>query len=149
MASDKALVRVKLSCSGEEEFASLLESEFDCRADNRPDCKVLQKSVCQLREYFEGRRREFDISLKLDAGEFTRKALGQVAQIPYGKTVTYGDIARRVGNPRAYRAVGGAVGANPLPLIIPCHRVVAANGLGGFGAGLELKKKLLELEGAL
>lgn len=148
-ASDAGLVRVKLACPGEQKFAALLENEFGRAANNERDCEILKKATGQLGEYFKGYRTKFEITIELEVSDFTRKVLDEVARIPYGKTATYGRIARRVGNRRASRAVGRAVGANPLPLLIPCHRVIAADGLGGFGAGLELKKRLLRLEGAL
>lgn len=101
----------------------------------------------QLREYLEGRRRIFSLPLDLHVtGSFTRRVLAWVKEVPYGSTVTYGEVARAVGCPRGARAVGGAMGRNPLPIFIPCHRVVAADGPGGFSGGLS-KSRLLELEG--
>lgn len=103
----------------------------------------------QLREYFAGRRREFDLPVAPDRPPFARAVLAEVAGIPFGKTLSYGEVAAAVGKPLAARAVGQAVGSNPLPLLIPCHRVLAANGgLGGFGGGLAWKRFLLDLEGA-
>ena len=102
----------------------------------------------QLEEYFAGRRDTFDLPVVLDLPRFTSRVLRAVGRIPYGQSRSYGEIARAVGHPRAARAVGQAVGANPLPLLIPCHRVLAARGgLGGFGGGLAWKRFLLELEG--
>jgi methylated-DNA-[protein]-cysteine S-methyltransferase len=102
----------------------------------------------QLREYFRGRRETFDLPLAFRRPRFTTSVLRAVRRIPYGRTRAYGEIARAVGTPGAARAVGQAVGANPLPLLIPCHRVLAAGGgLGGFGSGLAWKRFLLELEG--
>ena len=102
----------------------------------------------QLEQYFAGRRDEFDLPMALELPRFTAKVLRAVGRIPYGKARSYGEIARAVGQPRAARAVGQAVGANPLPLLIPCPRVMAARGgLGGFGCGLSWKRFLLELEG--
>ncbi|MHC4161175.1 MAG: methylated-DNA--[protein]-cysteine S-methyltransferase [Planctomycetota bacterium] len=102
----------------------------------------------QLEQYFAGRRDAFDLPVALDLPRFTSKVLRAVGRIPHGQARSYGEIARAVGQPRAARAVGQAVGANPLPLLIPCHRVLAARGgLGGFGGGLAWKRFLLELEG--
>lgn len=101
----------------------------------------------QLLEYFDGRRTEFVLPVKPSGTAFQLSVWEQIRRIPYGCTLTYGNIAELIGNPRACRAVGSAVGANPLPVIIPCHRVVAANGLGGFSCGLELKKQFLRIEG--
>ncbi len=103
----------------------------------------------QLREYLAGRRREFNLKLKLTGTPFQQEVWREVRAVPYGETRTYGQIARAIGRPRAFRAVGAANGQNRLPLVIPCHRVVAASGLGGYGGGPGLKRKLLQLEGAL
>jgi methylated-DNA-[protein]-cysteine S-methyltransferase len=105
----------------------------------------------QLDDYFEGRRREFDLPLdwRLTKG-FQGKAIHQIARIPYGKTISYGELAARAGNPRAFRAAGTACGANPLPPIVPCHRVLpAGGGVGNYGGGPEMKRSLLSLEGAI
>lgn len=103
----------------------------------------------QLRAYLGGRLRKFTLKLDIQATPFQKDILKLVARIPFGKTATYGDIARQSGRPRAYRAVGHANAANNLPLVIPCHRVVSADGLGGYGGGLNLKKKLLKIEGVI
>jgi methylated-DNA-[protein]-cysteine S-methyltransferase len=105
----------------------------------------------QLDDYFEGRRHEFDLPLdwRLTHG-FQGKAIRQIAHIPYGETLTYKELAARAGNPRAFRAAGTACGANPLPPIVPCHRVLpSTGGIGSYGGGPEMKRALLELEGAL
>jgi methylated-DNA-[protein]-cysteine S-methyltransferase len=105
----------------------------------------------QLDDYFEGRRREFKLPLdwRLTHG-FHGKAIRQIARIPYGKTLTYRELAAKAGNPRAFRAAGTACGANPLPPIVPCHRVLpAGGGVGNYGGGPEMKRALLELEGVL
>jgi methylated-DNA-[protein]-cysteine S-methyltransferase len=105
----------------------------------------------QLDAYFEGRLHEFDLPLdwRLTHG-FQGKAIRQIARIPYGETLTYAELAARAGNPRAFRAAGTACGANPLPPIVPCHRVLpATGGVGSYGGGPEMKRALLELEGAL
>jgi methylated-DNA-[protein]-cysteine S-methyltransferase len=103
----------------------------------------------ELTAYFACERPAFRTKLDLWAGTpFQRKVWRALRRIPYGKTASYGDIARRVGNPRACRAVGAANGANPVPIIVPCHRVICSNGdLGGFGAGLPIKRWLLRHEG--
>jgi methylated-DNA-[protein]-cysteine S-methyltransferase len=105
----------------------------------------------QLDDYFEGRLRDFDLPLdwRLTHG-FHGKAIRQIARIPYGKTLTYRELAARAGNPRAFRAAGTACGANPLPPIVPCHRVLpSTGGVGNYGGGPEMKRALLSLEGAL
>ncbi len=105
------------------------------------------KAVRQLREYFAGRRIDFDFPLALEGTVFQRAVWEQLREIPYAQTISYGELARRVGNPKAARAVGSANGANLLPIVIPCHRVIAGDGpLGGFGGGLAVKQALLDLE---
>ena len=102
----------------------------------------------QLNEYFEGKRTSFDIPLKLTSqSKINELVWNELVKIPYADTVSYKDIAQRINNPKAYRAVGTAVGKNPIPIIVPCHRVIAANGkLGGFSLGIEVKKILLKIE---
>ena len=104
----------------------------------------------ELDQYFAGRRRTFDLSLDLRAlPPFTLSVLDQLARVPYGETTTYGALARRVGHPRAARAVGTVMNRNRIPIVLPCHRVVGATGsLTGYAGGLDVKEKLLELEGA-
>ena len=103
----------------------------------------------QLRRYLTGEPVNWQVRLELSSGSpFQRMVWKELQKIPYGQIVTYGQIAARLGKPGAMRAVGGANGANPVSIIIPCHRVIAANGgLGGYGGGLEVKRALLELEG--
>ncbi len=104
----------------------------------------------QLDEFFAGQRKAFDLPLKPLGTAFQLKVWRELLRIPYGQTSTYGELAKKLGNPRACRAVGAANGRNPLPIIVPCHRVIGSNGkLTGFAGGLEVKKRLLELEGAL
>lgn len=101
----------------------------------------------QLLEYFDGDRKEFELVLNLNGTEFQLSVLEELQRIPYGETVSYGDIARRIGRPKAVRAVGAANGRNPIPIIVPCHRVIGSSGdLTGFGGGLDTKKALLRLE---
>ena len=101
----------------------------------------------QLEEYFRGKRRIFDIPMRPQGTDFQMSVWQELLKIPYGETATYGDIAKRIDNPKAVRAVGLANGRNPLPIVIPCHRVIGANGrLTGFGGGLENKALLLKIE---
>jgi methylated-DNA-[protein]-cysteine S-methyltransferase len=104
----------------------------------------------ELDEYFEGKRAAFDLSVDLTgAAEFTRDVLGELARVPFGEVTTYGDLAARVGRPRAARAVGTVMNRNPIPIVLPCHRVVGSTGsLVGYAGGLERKEQLLRLEGA-
>lgn len=101
----------------------------------------------QLKEYFAGKRQVFDLKLAPNGTPFQRQVLDALQQIPYGETASYADIARKLGRPGAARAVGAANGRNPLPIVIPCHRVIGSKGaLTGFGGGIETKKALLALE---
>lgn len=101
----------------------------------------------QLEEYFEGSRRQFELDLEPDTTPFQRSVLSALQEIPYGETRSYQDIAVAVGNPKAVRAVGSANGNNPIPIVIPCHRVIGSDGsLTGFGGGLDAKRFLLDLE---
>jgi methylated-DNA-[protein]-cysteine S-methyltransferase len=114
--------------------------------------KRLDEERRELEDYFEGRRQKFDVPVdwSLTAPGFRNRALHAVARIPYGKTKTYAEIAKQAGNPRAFRAAGTACGHNPIPLIVPCHRVVqSGGGIGQYGGGPEMKRALLDLEGAL
>ena len=102
--------------------------------------KPLTEACRQLEEYFAGKRREFDLPLKLGGTDFQVSVLRALLEIPYGETVTYGDIAKKIGHPKAVRAVGAANGRNPLPIVVPCHRVIGSTGdLTGFGGGLDTK----------
>ncbi len=114
------------------------------------DSPVIKRAARELGEYSAGRRRAFTVPFHIRVTPFQFKVLEALSAVPYGETVTYGEVAARVGKPGAARAVGAACGANPIPLLVPCHRAVAAGGgLGGFGGGLPLKKKLLAHAGAL
>jgi methylated-DNA-[protein]-cysteine S-methyltransferase len=112
--------------------------------------EILAITARQLREYFEGERREFDLPLAPRGTEFQMQVWHALATIPFGATWSYGELARVIGKPDAMRAVGAANGRNPLPIVLPCHRVIGADGsLTGFGGGLPIKEALLRLEGAL
>lgn len=108
----------------------------------------LEQARVEIQEYIAGERREFGVPFHIRVTPFQFKVLEAISAIPYGATATYGELAARLGAADAARAVGAACAANPIPLIIPCHRVVAAAGLGGYGGGPALKRKLLEHEGA-
>jgi methylated-DNA-[protein]-cysteine S-methyltransferase len=111
------------------------------------DARSLAPVARQLQEYFAGRRRVFDLALAPEGTPFQRRVWERLLEIPYGETISYGTLARRVGNANASRAVGLANGRNPIAIVIPCHRVIASNGtLTGYGGGLPIKQKLLELE---
>jgi methylated-DNA-[protein]-cysteine S-methyltransferase len=112
------------------------------------DDEALAEPVRQLEEYFAGERTEFDLELRPRGTEFQQRVWSLLLAIPYGETTTYGTLALELGNPKSVRAVGLANGRNPLPIVVPCHRVIGADGsLVGFGGGLERKRALLALEG--
>ncbi len=115
----------------------------------REDDRRLREAVRQLNEYFAGTRRQFDLPLAPEGTSFQQRVWAELRRIPYGETVSYGELARRIGNERASRAVGLANGANPVAIIVPCHRVIGSNGtLTGYGGGLPNKKWLLAHERA-
>jgi methylated-DNA-[protein]-cysteine S-methyltransferase len=121
------------------------------RHDPEPDWIFNEKPFAaarqQLEEYFAGERKDFDLPLHLSGTDFQVQVLQELRRIPYGETRSYGDIAKRIGRPKAMRAVGAANGRNPIPIIVPCHRVIGSSGdLTGFGGGLDTKEALLRLE---
>ena len=109
--------------------------------------EFLKKTAAQITEYLAGKRKEFAVPLALNGTEFALKVWKEMSAIPYGEVRTYGELAKAIGRPGAARAVGQACNRNPIPIIVPCHRVVGAGGkLTGYAGGLALKEKLLELE---
>ncbi|MFI7007891.1 methylated-DNA--[protein]-cysteine S-methyltransferase [Streptomyces sp. NPDC050145] len=153
-ATDAGLVTVGFHATDtvREQVLGRLASRFGTEPVEAPDAPLLAEARAQLADYFAGRRHAFELPLdwSLSAG-FNREVLRELATgVPYGAVVGYGDLARRVGQPGAAQAVGAAMGSNPLPVVVPCHRVVESDGgLGGFGGGLETKRRLLALEGVL
>jgi methylated-DNA-[protein]-cysteine S-methyltransferase len=114
---------------------------------SRDDQAVLREVIRQLHAYFAGELETFDLELAPEGTPFQQKVWSELLKIPYGETISYGELARRIGNPNASRAVGLVNGSNPIPIIIPCHRVIGSNGkLTGYGGGLPIKEKLLALE---
>lgn len=124
-----------------------LRGHSGARCAPRPRDPVVAEAIRQLREYFDGVRRDFDLPLDPGGTPFQNRVWQALRTIPYGQTRSYADIARAVGAPNGFRAVGAANGRNPLPVVVPCHRVIASNGkLQGFAYGLEVKRRLLDLE---
>ena len=114
---------------------------------DQPICGTENQAVRQVNEYFFGKRREFDLIIAPEGTDFQKRVWQELTQIPYGVTISYGNLAIAAGNPKAARAVGMANNRNPISIIIPCHRVIGANGrLVGYGGGLDKKSFLLELE---
>ena len=141
-----ALVRLEfLSASSYESFLESVASRAGEPPESSPErCASVRD---QLAEYFAGDRRVFDLPLRLEGTDFQLAVWKELTRIPYGSTCTYGEIAVRIGSPRASRAVGRSNHVNPIPIIVPCHRVVGADGtLTGFGGGLPAKQALLDLE---
>ena len=147
-ATEAGLVRVSFRCS-EASFAGELRRRLGADVVRSPARTA--DIVHQLRAYFAGERRTFDVRVDLTRlTAFHRRVLTAAASVPAGQVVSYGEIARRIGQPRGSRAVGQALRRNPVPIVIPCHRVVAAGGkIGGYTGGLAIKRKLLRIEGAV
>jgi methylated-DNA-[protein]-cysteine S-methyltransferase len=141
-----------------DEQGTLTQLDFtETRSKNHPnvdnavgDDKRCEHVVRQLAEYFAGERRDFNLKVAPEGTEFQRKVWNVLRTIPFGQTISYGEQARRLGNPNASRAVGAANGTNPIAIVIPCHRVIGSTGaLVGYASGIERKRWLLEHEGAL
>lgn len=141
-----------LLLAGDDEGLSMIgfpkgKMRRDPEADWIFNEKPFVETVRQLDEYFAGERKEFDLPLHLSGTEFQVQVLEELQRIPYGQTTSYGAIAKKIGRPGAMRAVGAANGRNPIPIVIPCHRVIGSTGdLTGFGGGLDTKAELLRLE---
>jgi len=144
--TDKGLIRVSFS---QDETSFIAEIHERTRADVVPSSEKLGRIVAELSEYFSGTRSRFDFAVDLSlVTPFQRRVLEAAADIPMGEVITYGELAGRIGQPQASRAVGQALGRNPVPVVIPCHRIVGGGGgIGGYTGGLHIKRKLLELEG--
>ncbi len=145
-STSKGLCMVDFLTS-EKSFLKELKRLFpgDIIEDDRKNRKIL----FQLKNYLKGRLKRFDCPLDLRGTFFQKKVWSALAKIPYGKTRSYQEIARSIGHPKAFRAVGNANGSNPIPIILPCHRVIETNGgLGGFGHGIRVKQQLLDFERA-
>jgi methylated-DNA-[protein]-cysteine S-methyltransferase len=142
-STERGLARIHFGHEGQEEELARI---FGLRVLRVPLDDVRR----ELDEYFEGERRDFDLPLDLRVAAFNAEVLAELARVPYGVTTTYGTLAAKVGRPRAARAVGTVMNRNPIPIVLPCHRVVGANGsLTGYAGGLDRKLQLLQLEGAM
>ena len=144
---DSPVGRLALMGEGDELIALSLPNQPVPLIMER-ETPVLRETKEQLQAYFSGTLREFEVPIRLEGTPFRLKVWQALQQIPYGQVISYGELAHRIGQPAACRAVGGANHHNPISIIIPCHRVIAADGtIGGYGGGIELKRKLLKLEG--
>ena len=146
--TERGLARIVYDAQPDQEVERLART-FGLRVLRT--AKPIDEARRELDEYFEGRRRTFELPIDLALiATFNRRVLGELSRVPYGDVVTYGELAARAERPRAARAVGTVMNRNPLPIVLPCHRVIGANGkLVGYGGGLERKETLLRLEGAL
>lgn len=145
----RGICELSLSCPDEREFVARLEKRFG--VEPVQDDSLVRPLLRMISDYLRGVQVAWNFDIDISAATELQQAVWKEARkIPYGATVSYGELARRVGRPRAARAVGAAMGANPLLLVVPCHRVLGADGsLTGFGCGLDVKEKLLRLEGAI
>jgi len=141
-ATPRGLCRISFTVEGGDEALARVFGVRVLRAR-------LDEVQRELDEYFEGRRQDFDLTLDLRVAPFHEEVLHELARVPYGRLDTYGGLAAKVGRPHAARAVGSVMHSNPIPIVLPCHRIVGANGsLTGYAGGLHVKRALLELEGA-
>ncbi len=141
--SSVGCLEIEATDNGISEIAFCEIPEIICKSNN----PVLRQCCSELDEYFAGTRKIFDVKITFKGTPFQYKVWQALLEIPYGKTISYADLAKAVENPKACRAVGSANGKNPIAIIIPCHRVITSNGnLGGYAYGLEVKKQLLDLE---
>jgi methylated-DNA-[protein]-cysteine S-methyltransferase len=147
-ATERGVCRISFDPNPEGDLEWLARA-YGARVLRSP--RPLEQARRELDEYFEGGRREFALAVDLGAvPEFQRRVLEELRRVPYGATDTYGGLAGRIGRPRAARAVGGALNRNPIPIVVPCHRIVGASGsLVGYAGGLARKEQLLALEGAM
>lgn len=147
-ATETGLCKIALGDETPESFEAWLTRHVG-PAVPAPETTALERAAEQLKAYLEGELEAFDLPLDLRGTPFQKMVWNTVATLPFGRTTTYGQIASQIGKPNASRAVGAANGANPLPIIVPCHRVIGGNGdLCGYGGGLHIKRTLLDLEGA-
>jgi methylated-DNA-[protein]-cysteine S-methyltransferase len=146
-ASGSGICRISFPGESSEEWCPWFNRHFGA-APETGDNPGIRRLEVQLEEYFSHRRTSFQLKLDLRGSPFHRSVWRRLRRIPYGRTVTYGELAARLGIPGGSRAVGRASAANPVPIVVPCHRLVGVGGrLVGFGGGIELKERLLELEG--
>jgi methylated-DNA-[protein]-cysteine S-methyltransferase len=145
-STNRGLIRIMLPRENNSDSLARLQEAYPGQSIIE-DSDKNRDAVKQLREYFEGTRTVFSLPLELRGTEFQKSVWRTVARVPYGQTKSYGDIAREIRKPKACRAVGAANGANPIPIVIPCHRIIGSDGsMTGFGGGIPLKEKLLRME---
>lgn len=148
MSSKCILTRIGYVCISEinEEITSV---KIGCRSRKKDSTNTLNKAFKQLQEYLDGKRRRFTLKCRPEGTDFQKDVWSALQKIPYGKTISYTELADMIGHPRSQRAVGNANKHNPIPLFIPCHRVIMANGnIGGYSSGVDIKEQLLKIEGS-
>lgn len=146
--TDKEVLRIGL-CVQKRNFLKIVEKEFGCKMEIKKN-SLFKDFSQEIKEYFEGKRKRFDIPVAIDGTDFQVKVWLCALNIPYGKTITYSELAKEIKRPKTARAVGGAMRRNPVPLLVPCHRVIGVDGkLVGFQPSIKIKKFLLSLEGAI
>ncbi|MCQ2052662.1 MAG: methylated-DNA--[protein]-cysteine S-methyltransferase [archaeon] len=148
MSSKCILTRIGYVCISEinEEIISV---KIGCRSRKKDSTNTLNKAFKQLQEYLDGKRRRFTLKCRPEGTDFQKDVWNALQKIPYGKTISYTELADMIGHPRSQRAVGNANKHNPIPLFIPCHRVIMANGnIGGYSSGVDIKEQLLKIEGS-
>ena len=146
-ATPRGICKIALGKETAQDFFGWLERHVGPVSRKPERSGLVALALDQIAEYLSGQRREFDLPLDLRGTDFQRRAWSAVSAIPYGETRTYAEVAAAIGKPQAVRAMGAANGANPLPLVVPCHRVLGSDGsLTGYGGGLDVKRQLLEME---
>ena len=141
--NNKGVCSIEFSAD-EKKFTGMLKKVFD--DDVRKSKDKLKNEIKQIQDYFGGKRKSFNMSVFLKGTKFQTKIWLEISKLKFGETISYSELAKRAKSKRAARAAGSACGKNPVPIVIPCHRVLAKNSIGGFGGGIELKKKMLALE---
>ena len=144
--NEKGVCNIEFS-NDEKKFVKILKTYLN---DEVKKSKAkLAPEIKQIREYFAGKRKDFDMKVFLKGTGFQTRVWVEISKVKYGKTISYTELAKRAGSKNATRAAGSACGKNPVPIVIPCHRVLAKNSIGGFGGGISLKRKMLKLENAI
>jgi O-6-methylguanine DNA methyltransferase len=138
---------VSISDDGEGNIDGLYLPNHNLPVRPESQSPAIEEAMTQINDYLSGKRKDFDLSISVEGTDFQMKVWNALRDIPYGETFTYAQIAERIGHGRSYRAVGTACGSNPLPIIIPCHRVIGASGPGNYLGGSEMKKRLMAIEG--
>lgn len=139
--------RIAVSDNGSEITDICFENDMDASGMRLWETELIRNAGKRINEYLEGRRRNFDLPLEPEGTDFQKAVWKETMKIPYGETATYKEIAERIGRPNSYRAVGGAVGKNPILILIPCHRIISSDGsTGNYIGGEKMKEELIEME---